>query len=99
MAMQPESEVKFEDGRHHEAGGTKSRSSRLAVARLTRKTWESMRIWFEKNILSRYVFRLLLNNEVAGERNRKEGKERKEEKIAPQLSRSAPYRYPVIGSS
>lgn len=73
MAMQPESEVRFEVGRHHDAGGTKARWSRLAVARLARKAPESMRICFERSILSRYVLALLLNNEVVGGRSRKRG--------------------------
>jgi hypothetical protein len=67
MAIQPVSEVRFELGRHHEAGGTKPRWPRFAVARLARKVPESMRISIEKSILSRYVLRSLLNDEGAGE--------------------------------
>jgi hypothetical protein len=52
MSMQPEREVRFELGRHHEAGGTKARWSRLAVATLARKTPGSIKIWFENCIIS-----------------------------------------------
>jgi len=59
--MQPESDVKFEVGRHHAAGGTKPRSSRLADAGMEMKAQAKAINTLEENIvLQLSMFRISL---------------------------------------